>query len=331
MSDILFNETDKKQGVVGIVTLNRARSLNALTLNMINQLSLQLNKWDINPNIKAIIIKSNSDKAFCAGGDIKTLYQQKSPEKSHYYFKQEYQCNHIIHHLETPYLALLDGITMGGGAGISIHGQFRIGSKKLIFAMPETKIGFFPDVGSSYFLTKIPHHFGYYLALSGNSIGVDDSFKLGLITHIIESRNFDEITNKIVATPFTKSQPEMINKILSSYHQQPQNSILLEHTEIISKCFEKKSIDTIIHSLKKNNTNFSKKTIQSLKSGCPDSLKITLKHLQWSTNKPFDLVIKKDLELSRFFVSSSNFYEGIRAALIDKDKMPQWKNETYFN
>jgi len=185
-TDVLFDEV----GVLGIITLNRPHALNALTLEMTICIHQQLNEWALNKNIKAVIIKSVEGRAFCAGGDIRQIYEQHKlsaslPKKD--FFWHEYKLNHCIYHYPKPYIALMNGITMGGGAGISVHGSHRVVTENFVFAMPETGIGFFPDIGATFFLSRCPDETGIFLGLTGTRINAGDVLTLKLATHYVES------------------------------------------------------------------------------------------------------------------------------------------------
>src|SRR3990167_4221018 len=190
--DILFEELVGHEGNIGLVTLNRPKALNALTHSMILSLDKQLTLWEEQENIKAIVITAVEGRAFCAGGDIRFTYEKWDYNDGSLplYFRDEYRLNRRIFHYSKPYIALLDGITMGGGVGISIHGSHRVATENLVFAMPETGIGFFPDVGGTYFLPRLPDKFGYYLGITGARIDCYDCCALGLTQHFVSRASF---------------------------------------------------------------------------------------------------------------------------------------------
>lgn len=191
--NVLFNRLNGEQGDVGEIYLNRPNALNALTLDMCQAIHHQLLAWQADTTIKAVIIRGNG-RAFCAGGDLKSLYYNKEDiGHSLEFFRAEYRLNLAIHHFPKPYIAFLDGITMGGGAGISLHGSHRVATEHFEFAMPETGIGFFPDVGSGYFLNKCPGKSGYYLGLSGEKINAPDAMMLSLIGYYVPSDQINKI------------------------------------------------------------------------------------------------------------------------------------------
>ncbi|MCH9644984.1 MAG: enoyl-CoA hydratase/isomerase family protein [Gammaproteobacteria bacterium] len=325
MSDILFNEIEAKGGVIATITLNRVKALNALSFDMLKALHDKLDQWDDNQNIKAIIIKSNCDRAFCAGGDIKSLYLNRDDQGSEDYFKNEYLCDRKIKHLKTPYISFLDGITMGGGAGISVHGSFRVATNKLMFAMPETAIGFFPDIAAAYFLSNCPNQLGLYMGLTGNSINVTDAYQLKLVTHVVDSKQFNDIEQQLIDTLFSKKDFAAVKSILDRFHQTPNDSELDQHKKMIDQCFSENSVEAIIAALQNSNSKFATETAATLLSRSPTSLKVTFRHFQRSQQHDFDRVIQSDLNLANRFLRSKDFFEGIRAMVIDKDKQPHWR------
>src|SRR3989338_2126316 len=194
--EVLFEEIAGQGGHLGVITLNRPQILNSLNQTMIDAMYAQLNKWAIAPDIKAVVIRAAPGRAFCAGGDLRFTYERfknKDPLLSTF-FRDEYQLNRLIYHFPKPYIALLDGITMGGGVGISIHGSHRVATENLLFAMPETGIGFFPDVGGTYFLPRLPGRIGYYLGLTGARIKTDDCVTLGISQHKVTRDKLSALT-----------------------------------------------------------------------------------------------------------------------------------------
>lgn len=288
--EILFNT---KNGM-GIVTLNRPSALNALNLEMLSALHEQLLLWEKNEAILSVLIESSSPHVFCAGGDIKAVYyaHQKKQKNISQYFKKEYDLNLYIHNYTKPYIALLNGLTMGGGAGVSLHGRLRIATEHFVFAMPETGIGFFPDVGTSFILSRLPHNIGIYLGLTGTRINATEAHYTGLIDL--------DCTNGT------------------------QENHLKDNQQHIEKHFKFNSMEEIIESLSHDNNPWTQHTLAVLKQKSPTSLRKTLDLLRNAKNMSFDACIQQEYELACYFIESHDFYEGIRAAIIDKDKQPHW-------
>ncbi len=326
--DIIFSEIDGASGIVGHILLNRPKALNALSKTMCMALGKQLQQWENNSNIKAIMIEGAGDRAFCAGGDVRQLF---ASEKQHVlqhamsFFKQEYATNAILHHLTKPYIAFLDGITMGGGAGVSVHGKFRVATEKLRFAMPETAIGFFPDIGAGYFLTRCPNKIGWYLGLTGNTIKAADALAMGLVTHYVLSEKLQTLKQSIIESSFDANHIEQIDELLRQFTTQSEDAEIWQHANMIEHCFSKTTVEAIIQALKDSKTDFGQQTVDVLLRRSPISLKITLAHLNRCANKSFDEIIQSDYQLAEQFMQGHDFCEGVRAALIDKDQNPKWQ------
>ncbi len=309
--EILFHEKNH----IGYVLLNRPHALNALSLHMIHALFTQLTAWKSEENIAAIIIEGAGERAFCAGGDVRYVYQNRdkllSGEEN--YFDAEYQLNELIFNYPKPYIALLNGITMGGGVGVSIWGSHRIATESLVFAMPETSIGLFPDIGASYFLTRLPHWMGWYLGLTGNAINAYEAYTLGIVHTILSNEQLATFKEKLDPYSIVLPAPTALNT----------GSDLLEHTADVERCFSKSSIEEIIAALEKGDP-WCQATAATLKTRSPLSLKVTLQYLNISQDKSFHEIIQLNRTLAYHFIRHPEFFEGIRAAVIDKDKNPTW-------
>lgn len=325
-SEILFST----RGQLGVITLNRPDKLNALNWEMIKCMTHQLKAWENDDSVKAVLVKGEGDKAFCAGGDVKALYYAKkegNDDEFARFYADEYRLNHAISVYPKPYISLLDGITMGGGAGISIHGQYRVGTEKLIFAMPETTIGFFPDVGGGYFLSRLPEGVGLYLGLTGEKIGLSDCIDFGLVTHMIGSRDVTDFENRLAKTQW--SNPTCLDEIMRDFKAPPLTpSRLKPHLDIIKTCFKGTSTPTIISSLREHKDPWAGETATLLMQKSPISVCVT--HQQIERAKKLDLkqVLQMEYVLCHHFINNTDFFEGIRSLLVDKDRNPKWKFET---
>jgi enoyl-CoA hydratase len=326
LEEIIFTELDGLDGKLGLITLNRPQALNALNHLMFKALNQQLQHWEDDENIKAVIIRAEG-RAFCAGGDMRVAYQlglKKDPQLKNY-FADEYRMNSRVYHFSKPYIALLDGITMGGGAGISIYGSHRIATNNLIFAMPETGIGFFPDVGASYFLSRLPYRMGFYLGLTGAAISAVDCLVLGLVDHIVAREKFDEIILKIQNTALTNHPDAAVSEVIRHYSQPTQKSELLNHQVEIEMCFAKETVEEILETLERYPSAWCEEVFNSMALKSPTSLKVTLRQLQLGEKLSFDKVMEMEYRLMCRFIEGHDLFEGIRAQLIDKDKKPVWK------
>jgi len=330
LSEIEFEEVSGRDGQLGLITLTRPQALNALNQTMIQTMYQQLNDWEGANHIKAVVIRAAEGRAFCAGGDVRSVYERKLKHDSNLanFFRDEYTLNRCIHDYQKPYIALIDGITMGGGAGISVHGSHRVASDRLIFAMPETAIGFYPDVGTTYILARLPHKIGYYLGLTGARISLSDCIATGLIDHYVKSEQFPELIYALADTSFDVNEHETITNIIKTFSVPAENSTLLKQREIIENCFSEKTIEKIIKALEDTSDHKWKEVASSLRTKSPTSLKVTLRALQEAENLDFDEAIQMEFRLSNQFLQGHDFFEGIRAVLIDKDQTPHWKPAT---
>src|SRR3990167_1847885 len=327
---VLFEAIEGVDGSLGLITLNRPQVLNSLNQVMIRALYRQLSDWASAKHIKAVVICAAPGRAFCAGGDLRSTYERRQTKDDHlwHFFYDEYHLNRLIFHYPKPYIAFLDGITMGGGVGISIHGSHRIATDRLVFAMPETGIGFFPDVGGSYFLPRFAHHIGFYLGLSGTKLSGDDCIAIGIATHKIASDSFDQFIKALASHSFGHDARSSVTNVLQSFLVPSPNSTLLTLQNEIEACFSNRTIEEIMDALQKTPSSFAKETVTQLLKKSPTSLKVSLQALQRGSTLSFDDCMRQEFRLARLFLQGHDFLEGIRAVIIDKDQMPKWKPAT---
>jgi enoyl-CoA hydratase len=322
-TEILFSEISGKDGNIGLITLNRPAVLNALNHNMIIAMTKHLSAWQHDHHIKAVIIDANGDRAFCAGGDLRHTHSALEP-----FFRDEYLLNQLIFHYTKPYIALLDGITMGGGVGISIHGSHRVVSEKVLFAMPETGIGFFPDVGGTYFLPRLQNRTGYYLGLTGARIKSDDCVMLGIAQHKVPHASFGALRDALVNTAFGADPKSSVTNIINQFSVVPEAASLTPHLLQLNDWFAKPSVEEIIETLESVDHPFAVETVAMLVKKSPASLKVTLAALQRGQQLSFDDCMKMEYHLVCQFLKEHDFAEGIRAVIIDKDLQPKWQPAT---
>ena len=319
--DLFFTQ----EGALGLITLNRPGALNALTLSMIQELQKQLILCKEDKTIKAVVIRAVPGSAFCAGGDVRWLYQlgPANAVEQMEFFWHEYRLNHFIHHFGKPYIALMDGITMGGGVGISLHGSHPVASERFVFAMPETSIGFFPDIGSSHLLVKCSHSLGIYLGLTGNRLGAEDALRVGLVRHVIPSDQMQQVLDALMHEDLSVDAHERVSRCLGAYAG-PVANLALAQTPLIDKCFSQPTVEAILSSLENSHDEWADKVKNTLEQKSPFSLKLTLSQLQKAKGLSLAECLQMDFNLVNHFMRDKDFYEGVRALLIDKDKNPQW-------
>jgi enoyl-CoA hydratase len=323
-ADIFFHVN----GPIGVVTLNREKALNALTKEMVYSLLYQLHEWQHDPVISVVIIKSTSERAFCAGGDIRELVSTKQSGQLHeadnFYF-HEYQLNYLISIYPKVYISFINGICMGGGMGISQHGKFRIITSETIMAMPETGIGFFPDVGAGTFLAKLPDNLGMYLGLTGAHISASDSLWLGLATHKVEHKDFWNIENQISELFKEQVGEQMIHSILDSFHTPSEEPSQLElNQEKIETFFSAESLENLMSTLSSSKDPWALEVYEQLQKKSPLSLKVTFEYMKKAKRLSLRDIFKYEYRLSHHFLREPEFEEGVRALLIDKDHKPKW-------
>ncbi len=323
IEEVLFTQ----EGQIGLITLNRLSALNALSLPMIHALQQQLELWKNDSAIKAVVIRAVPGNAFCAGGDIRWLYNSGRSEHSEQmqFFWHEYRLNHYIHNLGKPYIALMDGITMGGGVGISLHGSHSVASEQFVFAMPETGIGFFPDIGASHLLTRCPGALGTYLGLTGNRIGALDALKAGLIKYIVPSEQMKELLDVLINADLSEDSYARVDQCINEYIVPDIENDASQIKPLIDVCFSEPTVEEIMASLAKRDGIWSEGVYNTLAQKSPLSLKITLAQLQKAKGISLAECLKMDFDLVSHFMRDSDFYEGVRSLLIVKDKKPNWK------
>ncbi|CAO2616134.1 3-hydroxyisobutyryl-CoA hydrolase, mitochondrial [Lemmus lemmus] len=295
----------ERRGCAGVITLNRPKFLNALSLNMIRQIYPQLKKWEQDPETFLILIKGAGGKAFCAGGDIKALSEAKKARQSltQDFFREEYILNNAIASCQKPYVALIDGITIGGGVGVSVHGRFRVATERTLFAMPETGIGLFPDVGGGYFLPRLQGKLGYFLALTGFRLKGRDVHRAGIATHFVDSEKLHKLEEKLLA--LKSPSAEDIAGVLESYQAQVSGSQSQERTVLTQRadskhcCFSANSVEQIIENLRQDGSPFAIQQLKVINKMSPTSLKITLRQLIEGSSKTLPEVLTMEYRLSQ--------------------------------
>ncbi|XP_066469059.1 3-hydroxyisobutyryl-CoA hydrolase, mitochondrial isoform X2 [Tiliqua scincoides] len=323
----------EKRGCAAVITLNRPKALNTITISMIRQIYPQLKKWEQDPETSLIIIKGAGEKAFCAGGDIRAITEagKAGDSLTQDFFREEYILNNAVGTCRKPYVALIHGITMGGGVGLSVHGHFRVATEKTLFAMPETAIGLFPDVGGGYFLPKLSGKIGYFLALTGFRLKGRDVHRAGIATHFIEAEKVAALEKDL--TELKSPSKENVADLLDSYHKkckldEDKEFVLNEHMEKINSLFSANSIEEIIQKLNQDGSPFALTHLKTLAKLSPTSLKMTLRQLREGASLNLQDVLTMEYRLSQACMRGHDFYEGVRAVLIDKDQSPKWKPAT---
>jgi enoyl-CoA hydratase len=317
--DIIFAKT----GRCGVITLDRPSALNALNLDMVFTLDAALDSFAADPEIASVAIKSSSPRAFCAGGDIRKLdHLGRAGDHAGQmaFFHAEYRVCRKIARYRKPYVAFVDGIAMGGGAGISIHGSHRIAGEALTFAMPETGIGFFPDVGATYFLPRLPGRIGTYLALTGARIGLGDAVHLGLMSAHVPAARFDALLARLC-------EGQDVDAAIAAEQSAAPETTLLARKKYIDGWFAAPGLAVILDELERasDGSAFAKATFETLNARSPTSLAIALRLMQLGRGLDVEAVLQLEYRIAERVVRGHDYYEGVRAVLIEKGGTPEWR------
>ena len=311
--DIIFSETNQ----TGIIKLNRPKALNALNLEMAKKFHDKLLEWEEKDNILRLLLVGEG-KHFCAGGDVKSLVLAgKENSLKHDFFKIEYKLNYLISQFSKEFLSVWNGVVMGGGVGLSIYGDHRLATDNSKFAMPESAIGFFPDVGGSYFLSNLPGNIGKYIGLTGEVLGLNELIFFGLATHYIKSDKIEDVKEKFITR----------GEILHDNFEVENDTYLIKNMNLINELFNG-NIQTIISNLKNHNSEFSKKILDILLVKCPMSLAISTKLIDDAKGKSLKECLETEFQLSQKIVYRSDFDNGVNSVLISKDHNPIWEPST---
>jgi enoyl-CoA hydratase len=318
MSDnaILF----ERRGALALMTLNRPKALNALTHAMCVTMRTKLDEWAKDASVGAVAIRGEGDRAFCAGGDIRALYDSGRTGTAYAFefYRDEYRLNATIKHFPKPYIALLRGIVMGGGVGVSVHGSHRVADESAVFAMPETGIGLFPDVGGSYFLPRCPGEIGMYLALTGARLKTADMIDAGVATHHVPAVKIPELLERLAAA-------EPPDSAISALAVMPAAAALAEHRPEIDRHFSEVSVEAVLASLDGVDKEWSRATAATIRTKSPTSLKLAYRQLRAGRTLGFDDCLRMEMRMVARVIAGHEFYEGVRATIIEKDNAPRWQ------
>ena len=312
-------------GKLGHITLNRPKALNALTLDMVQEMTRLMVSWEADENIGAVIVDGAGDRAFCAGGDVILLHDsgKAGDSRAEQFWREEYILNEYISRYAKPYISLIDGFVMGGGVGLSVHGRLRIAGDNTLFAMPETGIGYFPDVGGSYFLPRLPDHAGNWLGLTGARIDKDMAYALGVANAYVPSDQHSALIDALGEASLDGSDGAVANVIMQ----------FVQTTNPVSmpaglSCFGEATVPAILRALDKQSDEWSAKQAASIRKKSPLAIMTTFEALRQGRRLNFRSAMEQELNISLGFLETQDFYEGIRAQLIDKDRNPKWSHDS---
>jgi enoyl-CoA hydratase len=318
----------------GRVTLNRPSALHALNLEMCADMLRALLAWRGDRGVKAVLLDHAGERGFCAGGDIRAIVGAgiRAQEAAQDFFRTEYQLNHLLFTYPKPTVAFVDGIVMGGGVGISMPCRFRVATERTLFAMPETAIGLFPDVGGGWYLPRLPGQVGTWLALTGARLRGADCVGLGIATHFVPSERLPELKRAIVDVVSAQDDEfaaSVITTELNRFTAEPGLSAVEPQLADIDRLFAFDTVEEIFAALEADGGEWAAKELEGLRAKSPQALKITLRQMREGARMAsFEDEMSMEFRLASRVALLPDFAEGVRACLIDKDQAPRWNPPT---
>jgi enoyl-CoA hydratase len=313
----------ERRGAAGVIVLNRPKALNALTLTMVRLMAAALDAWQDDPFVTRVVIRGAGDKAFCAGGDIRRLYEfgrAGDHAQQLTFWREEYQLNERIRTYPKPVVALIDGIVMGGGVGVSINASHRVAGERFSFAMPEVGIGFFPDVGGTYFLPRLARRAGVYFALTGLRAGAGDALAFGLAQTFVPSSAFGALAAAL-------ESDDDAGATLAGFAAPPPQSALMAEADGLDACFSLDSRDLILMALEAAEARgfaFAAPARAAMQGKSPTSQALALRQMALGPKVDFDEALRIEYRIVSRVCRGRDFYEGVRAVIVDKDNRPAW-------
>ncbi len=313
----------EKRGRAGVVILDRPKALNALTLPMVEAMQRQIDAWKADASIAHVVLTSSSEKAFCAGGDIRRIHDMGKagdPALTDF-FHEEYVLNRTIHRYPKPFTSLIDGICMGGGVGLSAHAPFRVGSEKTLFAMPEVSIGFFPDVGGTHMLSRMPGETGAYLAMTGGRLKAADCLHVGFLGHFVPSARMGDL----LAALCEVDDP---TPVLAAFDQDPGVAPLAAARGAIDRLFVGDDAAAILARLEAEtgpDAAWARATAAGIRTKSPTSVSVALHQVRIGGSLSFEECMRIEFRIVTHILAGHDFYEGVRSVLIDRDNAPDWR------
>jgi enoyl-CoA hydratase len=321
-----------RKGGLAMLTINRPQALNALTLDNYRRIDPALHDWAADPSVHAVVVRGAGDRAFCAGGDVRAVYEagcgiSGDPDLPAVFFREEYELIRRIHRFPKPYIAVIDGITMGGGAGISVNGAYRVATDRTLLAMPETGIGLFPDVGATRFLNRCPGHVGRHLGLTGARVNAADALYCGFATHFMRHDRLEDFVAGLDALGERPGEARWaLDRVLARFVADPGPAELPALQPAIDRCFGEASVEAIVAALEREEGEWARTALAAIGRASPLSLKITFRQLEFGRGMDLEAALALEYRMTQHVMAGHDFYEGIRALLVDKDQKPRWEH-----
>jgi enoyl-CoA hydratase len=310
---------------VGRITLNRPGALHALTTDMCRRMIEALVAWRADDAVRAVLIDHAGERGFCAGGDIRVLAESAAGDGAvaREFFFTEYRLNELLFSYRKPVVTVMDGVTMGGGVGISLPAKFRIATERTTFAMPETGIGLFPDVGGGWYLPRIEHHAGLWLALTGARLKAADCFELKIATHVVASSDLPAMKAAILA------EPAKLPEAIGAFAHEPVDAPVKAHLADIARTFGLDSMEAMIAALESDGSDWAMAQLKTLTVKSPQTLKVAVRQLKMGAKmRSFAENMELEYRIGCRVVPMHDFLEGVRAVIVDKDNAPVWRPAT---
>jgi enoyl-CoA hydratase len=322
----------ERQGALGRVTFNRPKALNTLSLAMYRAFDPQLVAWGQDDALLAVVVRGAGERAFCAGGDVRAIYDARhsaggAQDYKADFFREEYSLIQRVHRFPKPYIALVDGIAMGGGCGVSINGSHCVATERTLFAMPEVHIGLFPDVGASRFLNLCPGRIGRYLALTGTRLRAADALYCGFATHYVPHDRLADLVNTLASLDWSLGEARrQVDRALARFAADPGRAELPVLQPAIDRCFAGDSVEAIVRALEGETAAWARTALDAIRRASPLSLKIAFRQLELGRGMTLEEALTLEYRMTQHVMAGHDFFEGIRALLVDKDQKPRWQH-----
>ena len=313
------------EGRTGRLTLNRPQALHALTTGMCREMIAALSAWREDPAVELVLIDHSGERGFCAGGDIRTLAESGRGDgvAARDFFFTEYRLDHLLFHYPKPTVAVMDGVVMGGGVGLALASRYRVATERTVFAMPETGIGLFPDVGGSWYLARMPDHIGLWLALTGARLRAEDCLEVDIATHVVSPSDKAHLVQE-----FAHGSMGIAGR-LSAREVKPARGVLPEVRSQVAALFRGRSLDEIIKDLQADGGEWACAQLDLLRARSPLSLRVAFRQLQEGAKaNSFTEVMAMEYRIASRLSRAHDFLEGVRAVIVDKDNSPRWDPPT---
>ncbi len=319
--------TESKNGV-GLITLGGEDAHVYLTLNIIRQIDLALREWEVDNAIRMVVLRSTGS-VFCAGADMNDLYEaicrgEGRDPLTRDYFRENYIMNYRIFQFSKPFVSLINAPLLGDGLGLALYGSHRIVTERVRLAVPETEIGFIPDAGATYFLSRFPGVIGRYIGLTGAHMHATDAVYVGLATHYITAERLHQLEENLLAGGFTDKVQQELEEIIAPYKQVPEESPLKRGQAEINRCFNHSHLEDIMYHLAEGASDWHRQTLGALKAASPTALKATLRLLKAGRRLSFEEALQLEYRVSQYILTHPDFREGIRAHIVERDHQPHW-------